>query len=303
MNITMNTKSILLLIYIITTNLNPISINAQVLISDSFESMDLSATNSDGFSWAGTNRTSIVTQHPEDGNVVVFNGNPIYNIVNDDRDWTAFDGDYSLRFRYAAGAAMSEQRFDLGSAYPEIWISFWLRVPSNFSYGPTGSPNKFFALWSDGYENNGDGSTIWLGMHRYQGTGADLAVTYTLGGETGSLGYQQNTPFISVTDSGRWMQIIVRTQAESDSGASDGIIQTYRRWQGNQNFEQLHEVLNAPLKLPTSGPQGFKAGYLLGWANAAYEEDTEWLLDEFTVSKTSLLTIENFIFKDSFDNN
>lgn len=134
MNITMNTKSILLLIYIITTNLNPISINAQVLISDSFESMDLSATNSDGFSWAGTNRTSIVTQHPEDGNVVVFNGNPIYNIVNDDRDWTAFDGDYSLRFRYAAGAAMSEQRFDLGSAYPEIWISFWLRVPSNFSY-------------------------------------------------------------------------------------------------------------------------------------------------------------------------
>jgi len=43
----------------------------QILIMDSFESGDMSTTNTDGFSWANNNRTSIVTQGPKDEPVAI----------------------------------------------------------------------------------------------------------------------------------------------------------------------------------------------------------------------------------------
>lgn len=46
---------------------------------------------------------------------------------------------------------------------------FGILLPVNFKYGPIGDPDKFFALWMDGYSQVGDGSTIWLGeccIHR-----------------------------------------------------------------------------------------------------------------------------------------
>ncbi len=301
----MKTKTKFLLLCIVTINLISVSSHAQVLITDSFESKDMSATNSDGFSWTSSVRTSIVTQHPTDGNVVVFNGSPIYNIVNDSRDWTAFDGDYSLRFRYAAGEPFTEQRFDLGVAYSEIWIRYWLRIPVNFSYGP-GTParnNKFFSLWMDGYEGFGEGSTIWLGMEP-SSLGATLGFTYTHGNKTGSVGFRQHKPFISTADHGKWLSVVIHVKAETSEDANDGILQTYLRWQGEASYILFHEDLNLPLRIPTGGPSGFKAGYILGWANAPYEADTEWLLDSFTVSETSLLkNTTDLVFKDGFDNN
>lgn len=294
---------IFLLICIVALNLNAIPANAQVLIMDSFESIDMSATNAAGFSWGSMNRTSIVTQHPEDGNIVVFNGSSIYNIVNDGRDWAAFDGDYSLRFRYPAGADWSEQRFDLGGAYPEIWISYWLRIPVNFSYGPGNARNnKFFSLWMDGYENNGEGSTIWLGMEP-NGLGATLGFTYSPGNLAGSVGYSQHKPFISIADRGKWVSVVIHVKAETSEGANDGILQTYLRWEDETAYTLFHEGLNLSLRIPPDGPPGFKRGYILGWANAAYEADTEWLVDSFTVSETSLLISDDLVFKDGFDEN
>ncbi len=79
------------------------------LLAESFESMDMSNSNIDGFSWNSNNRTSVVTQDPVDGPVVVYNNGVINNIAAPNlpdgsvRDWSAKSGDYSLRFRYPAG--------------------------------------------------------------------------------------------------------------------------------------------------------------------------------------------------------
>ncbi|WP_214660551.1 hypothetical protein [sulfur-oxidizing endosymbiont of Gigantopelta aegis] len=258
---------------------------------DSFESADMSSTDANGFKWSNLNRTSIVTQHPTEGNTVLFNGKSIYNSVNDGRDWTAYSGDNSLRFYYKAGQAQSEQRFDLGSAYPELWLKFWVRVPQNFTFGPVSGPNKFFSIWSDGYSAKGDGSSVWLSMSRSKdGTGADLWFSYSAGGYKGSGGARQRLPFISTQDRGRWMQIVWHVKVESSPGASDGIVQTYRRWANETTYTKLHEALNAVIKVPDNNtPAGLKSGYILGWANAAYTENTEWLLDDFEVSDKNLL--------------
>ncbi len=284
----MNIRSTLLAFFTAILIANLGQLHAETVFSDSFESGDMSATNSVGFRWTSNAWTSLVTPTTE----VWLNGKAINKSKENassfpGKEWAPQSGSHSLRFRYSAGEAMSEQRFDLGAPMKDLWINFWLYVPINFSFGPDGSPNKFFALWSDGYSQNGDGSTVWLGMHRYNGTGSTLAYTYSKGGNTTSSAYQQHTPFLTTDDAGKWMQVIFRVKAETSPNSNDGIIQTYRRWKGEDFFTKIHEDLNAPLKLPSSGPQGFKAAYLLGWANAAYTQDTEWLLDDLKIHDSS----------------
>ena len=253
---------------------------SQIFFEDGFESGDLSTTSSGGFSWGSLNRTSLVTQDPEDGNVVIFNGSSIYNIVNDSRDWTAKNGDNSMRFRYPSGQEMSEQRFFIGEYVPDLWVSYWIRVPVNFTHGSLN--NKWLALWVENYDTQGD--VTWQTRPNGSG-GANLVVQD--GGVTS--GEVLSTPFISVPgDRGRWMQVVVRVKTATSDGSEDGIIQFYRRWEGESTFTKLQEILDA--NVWEAEGDGIKYGYLMGWANDPYDENTEWLLDDFTLSTSSLLT-------------
>lgn len=260
------------------------------LFVDSFESGDMSATNDDGFSWANNNRTSVVTMAP--GPVAVWNNGPIDNAGAEGADWTAFDGDHSLRFRYAAGEFWSEQRFDMGQPQPEIWIRYWLRVPTNFKHGHT-SPtnNKFFALWMDGYSQHGDGPTIVWNFWR-DGETDNSRFTYSVG-ETGasSGGHHSEYPnFIrSPEDQGRWMQVVLYAKMSTDAESMDGESRIYRRWEDEDAFTLIGETTGKDFSAPPDGPNGWHAGYIMGWSNPAYDEDTEWLLDQFELSTEPLI--------------
>ena len=105
---------------------------------------------------------------------------------------------------------------------------------------------------------------------------------------------EQHTAFIdSANDRGRWMQMVIHLVAETSDGASDGVIQTWRRWENESDFTKLHDSNNRRLRIPPDGPNGFSAGYLMGWANGTYSESTFWLIDDFTIANTSLLTISS----------
>ncbi len=289
--IQMKYKTRLSLFLILTALLHiaPVSVSAAELFSDSFESADVLKTNANGFSWATNSvKVSLVTSTHE-----VWSGASSINRTKDNAldfpggNWVPKSGDYSMRYRYPAGEAWSEQRFDLGVPERDIWISYWVRVPVNFSYGPSGSPNKFFSLWSDGYSSKGEGSTVWLGFHRKNVADATIGFAYSDGGYKTSNAYTQNVAFITTADRGRWMHMVMHYRNESDPGVSDGLAETYRRWDGETNYTKLHYVPNLPLRVSAGGPNGFKAGYILGWANAAYTQDTEWLLDDFSVSNSA----------------
>ena len=258
----------------------PGSLQAGIVFFDGFESRDLSTTNSDGFKWLDLNRTSLVVQDTDTGNTVVF---PRLLAVNDGRDWTAKEGDVCMRFRYSAGQPMAEQRFVLGTHYTDIWIGYWIRVPVNYTQGALN--NKFLALWvgADGYDQSGD--ITW--QTRPNGSGGAVLVFQDGGVKVGEADPQ---PFISVPDDrGRWMQIAVHVKSASSGMANDGVIQLYRRWEGESNWTTIHEKLNAATWRDYTGPQGISHGYLMGWANDPYFVDTEWLIDSFTISSTSLL--------------
>lgn len=268
--------------------ISPTKIEASQIFFDGFESRDMSATNSYGFSWAANNRTSIVTMDPEDGSVAVYNNGAVYTIATPTKDWYAKNGDYSLRFRYPAGEAWAEQRFGLGIAYPELWINYWLKVPNNFNHtAGTGSNNKFFAIWSDAYSGPTGVNVVWETRPINEGS-SQIYFKYNKPNE-GVGGDNQYTPFISVpADRGRWMQVLLHIKLASAVDANDGIIETLRRWDGDSEYTQLHYADNINI-YPASGPHGFISGYILGWANGAYAEETEWLMDDFTLSVTNPL--------------
>lgn len=259
------------------------------LFYDSFESGDMSATNADGFSWGGNNRTSVVNAEG-----AVWNNGPVDVPKPDGSDWSCFHGEHCLRFRYPALEAWSEQRFDMGNAYPEVWIRYWIRVPHNFVHeNPTGSTanNKWFALWMDGYSQHGDGPTVVWNF--WPQDGGSSRFTFSLSQEDPSTepGHHGGHDGFMVhpDDQGRWMQVVLYAKRSSEPGVADGVARIWRRWEGEPTHTLLSESAGRGFSAPPTGPDGWAAGYVMGWSNSGYAEDTEFLLDEFTIATSSLV--------------
>ncbi len=254
--------------------------HTEILFSESFESGGLSAGGVINFKWEDFNRTSIVTQ-TEEGNEVV---SPNLNKVHDGRNWEAKDGDNSLRFRYQAGETMTEQRFSFDNQ-TELWISYWIRVPINFYQGSQNS--KFFVIWADDYS----GPVFAQWQTRPDGLGQGGAkIGVTDGPSSLNSGEEQKTDFITVPDDrGRWMEVVHYLKTGSGDGVADGVIQLYRRWEGEANFTLIHDMQDAENQWHGAGV-GYRQGYFMGWANDPYAEDTEWLIDDIVFSSTGLTT-------------
>lgn len=283
----MNKSGLLAAMSLAVSIILPSHAQAQTLLIDSFEDGDFSTPGGYEFRWGSPNRTTIVS--PEG----VYSNGQLSIAKPSGRNWNAKDGDFSLRFRYPAGEAMSEQRFQIGSAHREIWFQYWVRVPVNYSHGGSNPSNhKFFAAWMDDYSSKGNGPTVAWEFWGAGGGSSNLAFHYSDGGYTVMGGHKQYTDFISVPDDrGRWMEITIHLKASSSGSSSDGVIELWRRWEDESASQRklLHRTTSAVLPVPSGGPNGWAAGYLMGWANAAYSQDTEWLLDRLVVSTDSLL--------------
>lgn len=277
---------------------------AAIIYEDDFEpipgrdysagSATMTTPNSVGFRWEGNNGDDVV----RDDQFIVFNGKSIQSGPASGKQWENAPGStgrHALRFNYPAGAYWAEQRFDLSGAYPEIWARFWLRVPINYVHGSEGAQNnKLFMFWMDDYSSKGDGSTVGMEF-RPDGAGGAYFYGKVSSGRYTVLGYDQGeAQFITVPrDRGRWMQLVVRIVAESRADAKDGLMQIWRRWEDETSFSQVYDFRSQPIRIPSSGPKGFSAGYLMGWSNSAYASNTEFLLDDFTLSTTSLLDLSS----------
>lgn len=276
--------------------------NAGVIFSDSFESGDMSATSTDGFSWDKNNSTSIVTQDQTDGPVAIYNNQPIYNIHDttmpdgSTRNWTAKVGANSLRFRYAAGANWSEQRYDLGKGYPEIWISYWIRVPTNYKRGLGSSNvnNKWFDILMGPMSQYSNGTVSRIEMQDWPGSSNSMNINIAF--RNGSDGKYKNSnmysQFVTPADAGKWMHLVYQLRASATTSTTDGIIRMYRRWENETGYTLINELVNLNVGIGagsvSSGYLGWGSGYFMGYANSPYNNDTEWLIDDFIVSDTSL---------------
>ncbi len=261
---------------------------AEVIISEDFETGTLGQSQTGSFSWGRSVRISVVNG----GGEVTWAGNDEKKGPYPEKQFEGYESEYALRFFYPAETSWSEQRFDFGAAHPEVWIRFQTRVPINFKHrnNEQGGINKFFALWMGKYLSGEGPTVVWSFWPFPEDDGSSsLQVTYKKTGGAGTR-YTQGFEFIRYPDDqGQWMEIVLHVKAATSDQLDDGVIELYRRWAGQKKFVQYHAIYDAPISAAPGEPQGWSAGYLMGWSNPQYSEDTDWLLDNFTVSTTSLL--------------
>jgi hypothetical protein len=274
----------------------PLGFAADIRYFDDFESARMDSitilalpSNLDGFTWSSNKLSNLVRDEwdfdPPGGRMVWSNG---VTDVFVSRDWRTKSGRHSLRFFYPAGEEWSEQRFALGVALKEVWFRYWLRVPVNYVH--TTGNNKFFALWMDAY--SGQGPIVFWQLMPTDGTISTIRHSQVAIGGGPDVGGTVEPAFIRIPeDRGRWMQVVFRIIAATERGSNDGVVEMWRRWEDEPDFTKFHEKTDADIGPPPNGPDGWKGGYLMGWANGVYPENTEFLLDDFTVSTTSLLSV------------
>lgn len=261
-----------------------------VEVSESFESASLDLSYPSGFTWGAARSRSIV----RDDQYIVWKGAPRLDgpFSDPDRAWEGITGRHALMFSYPAGKnGFAEQRFSLGRAYPDLWIGYWLRVPTNWEHGTGNTNNKFFAIWMDEYEYKGPGATGVIQI-RNAGDGDSIISPYAMTRDNHHPGETPGKLLIrSPEDRGRWMQVVVHAKMASAPTARDGVFEMFRRWQGEAKFEEIFSF-NDWDNFHVGGNKGFAHGYLMGWANATQAYESEWLLDDLVVSEHSLLGVQ-----------
>ncbi len=264
--------------------------HANALFADGFESQALANVsgrnwtpdrNTTGFTWGGTNFTSLGTAAARVYGASGVINDPISNWPG--ADWTPFAGTTSLLFYYAAGANQSEQRFFVGQHLSDFWMRYAWRVPPNYSHGSAGgSNNKFLAIWTNTYDTSGD---ITFQLRPRDGGGGSKLVVQD-GGVAQAEDDVYNDFVLTPSDRGRWMEFCVRAIPATGAGANNGTIQVWRRWQGDSAWTQIYNKTTARFQ---DGGQGIHEGYIMGWANGTYTETTWVQVDNVQIGSSSLV--------------
>lgn len=191
-------------------------------------------------------------------------------------------GSYSLQFTYPAGVdgedGWSEQRFYLGGNYRDVSVEYDLLVPANYHHrSQSGAANNkgFLYLWANTY---GDPRPLVATNFWPDGLGQSIGSIYTRPNDLGH--YMEFTaPAIATSDVGKWLHIVVR-YAYATVANNDGIAQIWKTPEGGAQVQLVNKT-NGPWYHPDG--MGFDNGYLLGWSNSGFTQETRLYIDNFKV--------------------
>jgi hypothetical protein len=262
----------------------PIASDAQELFFDDFSSGDLSKVQN-GVKWAGSTRSAVYTGFGRSDN-------------------------RSLRMQFEAAApgsdSFAEQRFDLGLGknYTDVTIEWWVFYPNGTEgLGPrfihrNESPgnNKLFRLWKGNRSDGNDGysqATHKHGVSTLQSSNAAgnerAYVEWSDGGEMDSNGSHYNTSaargvenFITDAYRGRWIQMKIVNRSATAAN-NDGVIEVWRDGIRVMNANTLDSYATVG-----AAGNGFDFGYIMGWANSGFTENTYLYIDDVKISSGAI---------------
>lgn len=151
--------------------------------------------------------------------------------------------------------------------------------------------NKLLAIWTDGYSGAGLGSTVvWEFWAADLNTvpyvpGSDLCVHYSIGNYTGASAHEGCGQFITYSDRGKYIDIMVFVKFTTGPGANNGIITTWLRHEGQSTYSLMSNVTNANIdkRGSTANPGqlvSWNQGYLMGHSNSGYDTDTTFYISK-----------------------
>lgn len=196
----------------------------------------------------------------------------------------SFDGYNALRFRYGpdavgAGGLNVEQRFALGRQLSELWLEYYLHIPSNLvlrSDPPNTDPNKFLSLWPNNYSTTGETYVVtefWrnaadtTSYARMLGLGDRF---YADGTTIRSGDAFQNQDFINTSRAGAWHRMRVHYKIASGAGQTDGV---YEGWLGDTLMWRSRSDW---VFWSTGGVNFIANGYFMGSSNPGYTNQTDY---------------------------
>lgn len=234
-----------------------------VYFQDSFD-MGARAASVNGFGWGGTNGFT--------------NSAPVVSSAR------ARSGGHSLAFPFngsaPGGDAFSEQRFLFGQGLTDVYLRFWLYIPSNYEHRDDNpGNNKFLRLWMDEAYTASNGVQFGLSLQRNT-SGSNISGIYgeAIGPIPNSTGHWQGSynSFITTADLGQWMEVQIYSRA--DTGGDSGVI---RVWKNGTLVLNISGIRNPA----ASGRSNqFRNGYVLGWANSGFNQTTVMHIDDFTLA-------------------
>jgi len=194
-------------------------------------------------------------------------------------------GSTSLKFAFGPNApgedSWAEQRFSLGTNLTEIWVEFYIYIPTNYQHrDDSGSDNnKWLRLWGDSYNatNKHGASTLPAA-----GGNSDLFAEYgknegPIGAGWGDAPIARN--FITNAERGRWNQFRWHSKMATTASAENGLIEMW--WNGVLVDRDLS------MDIYSSAANYINEGYLIGWANSGFTSQTLLYIDDVSFYSTN----------------
>ncbi len=199
----------------------------------------------------------------------------------------AHSGRYSLKFVYGPDApgedSWAEHRFRLGDGVQEVWVEYYVRAPLNYAHrDDQGSDNNKFFFVDD--RTRGTYNVRMLLEGRPDPVAGSITkarpmwgTSPELGGRASSSWGMENPSGLITNESlGKWVHFRFHLKV-SDTGQRNGI---FKMWRDDVLFINEIGLANDPVDGVSNR---FKGGYLMGWSNSGFTEQTVFYLDDFKI--------------------
>jgi len=205
---------------------------------------------------------------------------------------TARTGTKSLKFQYPATSSgsdsTSEQRFSLGSARNDVYIRYYIKFPSNYTIrNEEPGNNKFIEIWGEepnyGTDTQLAGSEAWattsgvmqLGPTAYMNSAK--ALSYVAGSSYNHIWWHGvlNSWTLTSNDLNKWL--CFEWHFKKDTGTGNGSLEFFV--DGNKKWGSTSLSFAGA---PTASY--FKTGYLMGWSNSGFNQNTAIYIDDVVIS-------------------
>jgi hypothetical protein len=213
--------------------------------------------------------------------------------------------------RFHLTRSVDERRGDnvpSDTIYPEIWVSYWMRVPANYFHrGLTvGNNNKgWLMLWKDRYANHGSSipedeiTPTMNSFHWWNAGGTDQShpeygvstLRIVNSRDNSSLGQRGSATFVRPRERrpnghayaflqdeyGIWVHYAFGMKVASSRSAADGFTRVYKNgdlaiaWEGEIGGSDRPEK------------NGYDRGYIMGYHNSGYDEPTTFYITNWRI--------------------
>ena len=206
-------------------------------------------------------------------------------------------GTYSKKFDFKAyndpdnqnaPHAWAELRFDLGRAYSELWIEYFIYVPEGTESWTTApyhhrvasnNNHKFFYIWDSGTWDGpsaGVSDRLYYGLELRNGSGDNISngADQDFGAAAGTEPAEPTPPagIFRSSDLGTWVRFRWHVKASSGTGIPDGALEFWKN--DTKLINETGIVWYDP------GHTGFQNGMFMGWANQGFNALTTMYLDD-----------------------